>query len=32
LDQGGPARFHPLEGAPQRRITGRAVLGLPIDE
>jgi alkylation response protein AidB-like acyl-CoA dehydrogenase len=26
------ARFHPLQGAPQRRLAGRAALGLPIDE
>jgi hypothetical protein len=30
--KGVPARFHPPQGAPQRRLAGRAALGLPIDE
>jgi hypothetical protein len=30
--KGGRHPFHPLQGAPQRRIAGRAALGLPVDE
>jgi hypothetical protein len=30
--KGVPAPFRPPQGAPQRRIAGRAALGLPIDE